>query len=140
MLVLLVSHISLSSKYNDVISFVSYSIMLVVLVSHISLSSKYNDVISFVLLSFNCVDHLVLSCVCNIYLCYCRTRMNLHSFVSFGLFLIWNNWPNFKVLILCEKYWLGYNFLSFVENLHIFHTESILWNLVNYSKLKINQN
>jgi hypothetical protein len=36
--------ISLSSKYNDVISFVSYSIMLVLLVSHISLSSKYNDV------------------------------------------------------------------------------------------------
>jgi branched-subunit amino acid transport protein len=43
-----VRHISLSSKYNDVISFVFYSIMLVLLVSHISLSSKYNDVISFV--------------------------------------------------------------------------------------------
>ena len=49
-------------------SFVSYNIMLVLLVSHISLSSKWNDVISFVLLLlFNFVDHLVLSCVFNIY-------------------------------------------------------------------------
>ena len=41
----------------------------VLLVSHISVSSKWNDVISFLLLLLNFVDHLVLSCVFNIYLC-----------------------------------------------------------------------
>ena len=46
--------------------FIRVNMMLVLLVNHKSLSSKYNDVISFLLLLFNFVDHLVLSCVCNI--------------------------------------------------------------------------
>ena len=64
--------------------------MLALLVSHISLSSKWNDVISFVLLLFNFVDHLVLG----VYLIFINIRLanSLYHCLNYGFMRNKESW------------------------------------------------
>ena len=64
--------------------------MLVLLVSHISLSSKWNDVISFVLLLFNFVDHLVL----HVYLIFINIKLanSLYHCLNYGFMRNKESW------------------------------------------------
>jgi hypothetical protein len=64
--------------------------MLALLVSHISLSSKWNDVISFVLLLFNFVDHLVLG----VYLIFINIKLanSLYHCLNYGFMRNKESW------------------------------------------------